>query len=153
MAEMSGIEALKQIRRYNPAIPILIMTAYSSVDSAVEAIKSGAYDYLTKPLDFELLKIAIGRAFEHTSLKAENKSLKEKLNAEFDLNRIIGKSKPMKVLIDMLVMISPPDATVVITGESGTGKELIAKAIHLNSLRRDQSIGGCRLCGIERDTS
>jgi two-component system response regulator HydG len=140
MAEMSGIEALKQIKRYNPAIPILIMTAYSSVDSAVEAIKAGAYDYLTKPLDFEVLKIAIERALEHTSLKAENKSLKEKLNAEFDLNRIIGKSKPMKTLIDMLAMIALSDATVLITGESGTGKELIAKAIHLNSLRRDQSI-------------
>jgi two-component system response regulator HydG len=136
MAEMSGIEALKQIKGYNPSIPILIMTAYSSVDSAVEALKAGAYDYLTKPLDFDVLKLTLERALEHIGLKEENKYLKDKLSADYDLKNIIGKSKAMKGMIDMLAMIAPSEATVLITGESGTGKELIAKSIHHNSNRK-----------------
>jgi two-component system, NtrC family, response regulator HydG len=136
MAQMSGIEALKKIKNYNPAIPILIMTAYSSVDSAVEALKAGAYDYLTKPLDFEVLKLTLERALEHTGLKEENKYLKDKLSADYDLKNIIGRSTPMKELIDMLAMVAPSEATVLITGESGTGKELVAKSIHHNSSRK-----------------
>ena len=140
MAEMSGIEALKRIKKYNPSIPILIMTAYSSVNSAVEALKAGAYDYLTKPLDFDVLRITLERALEHTGLKAENKNLKNKLSADYDLKNIIGKSEPMKELIDMLAMIAPSEATVLITGESGTGKELIAKSIHHNCSRKNHPL-------------
>lgn len=136
MTTMSGIEALKEIKMYNPAIPVLIMTAYSSIESAIEALKAGAYDYLTKPLDFEALKISIERACEHAGLKAENQILKEKLHTDFDTINIIGKSAAVKELIDTVSMIAPSDATVLITGESGTGKELIAKAIHLNSNRK-----------------
>ena len=137
MAEMSGIEALKLIKEYNPAIPILIMTAYSSVESAVEALKAGAYDYLTKPLDFDVLKLTIERALDHTSLRAENLSLKEKLRSSYDLANIIGKSEPMKELIEMVAMVAPSEATALITGESGTGKELIARSIHYNSGRKE----------------
>ncbi|TQI78971.1 two-component system response regulator HydG [Serratia fonticola] len=134
MAEMDGIEALKVIKAYNPAIPILIMTAYSNVESAVEAIKAGAYDYLTKPLDFDMLQLTLERALEHTSLKTENHSLKQKLL--FDDQNMIGRSEPMRRLLEMIAMIAPSDATVLICGESGTGKELIAKAVHANSLRK-----------------
>ena len=137
MAVMSGIEALKKIKQYNPAIPILIMTAYSSVESAVDALKAGAYDYLTKPLDFDALKITMERALEHTGLKEENKALKERLRSNFQLKNIVGKSEAMKDLIEMVAMIAPSEATVLIIGESGTGKELIAKSIHYNSDRRD----------------
>ncbi|MFZ3044939.1 MAG: sigma-54 dependent transcriptional regulator [Desulfatirhabdiaceae bacterium] len=140
MAQMSGIEALKQIKQYNPAIPILIMTAYSSVDSAVKALKAGAYDYLTKPLDFEVLKISLARALEHSGLKAENATLRSKMGVDYELENIIGKSKPMKALIDMMAMVAPSEATVLITGESGTGKELIAKSIHHNSQRKDRPL-------------
>jgi len=140
MAQMSGIEALHRIKTYNPAIPILIMTAYSSVESAVEALKSGAYDYLTKPLDFEVLKIGLARALEHSGLKAENAKLKSKLRADYEVENIIGKSKAMKALIDMMAMIAPSEATVLITGESGTGKELIAKSIHNNSQRKEHPL-------------
>jgi len=140
MTVMSGLEALKRIKQYNPAIPILIMTAYSSVESAVEALKAGAYDYLTKPLDFEVLKLSMERAREHVGLKEENRALKEKLRSDFDLKNIIGKSRPMKELLEMVAMIAPSEATVLITGESGTGKELIAKAIHFNSPRKDQPL-------------
>jgi two-component system response regulator HydG len=136
MTEMSGLEALKAIKEYNPAIPILIMTAYSSVESAVEALKAGAYDYLTKPLDFEVLKLVVERALEHTRLKAENLDLKERLLGSFALVSIIGKSDPMKELLAMVAMVAPTEATALITGESGTGKELVAKAIHYNSPRK-----------------
>ena len=136
MAALNGIEALRQIKTYNPAIPVLIMTAYSSVASAVEALKAGAYDYLTKPLDFETLHLTVERAMEHTHLKDENRQLKEKLQREFDLQNIIGTSPPMKALLDMVAMVAPSEATVLITGESGTGKELVARSIHYNSGRR-----------------
>lgn len=136
MVAMSGIEALRRIKEYNPAIPILIMTAYSSVESAVEAMKAGAYDYLTKPLDFDALKIVMERALEHAQLKAENQALKARLGSVLDLKEIVGKSQPMKELIEMVAMIAPSEATVLITGESGTGKELIARAIHFNSSRK-----------------
>ncbi len=139
MATMDGIEALGKIKNYNPSIPVLIMTAYSSVESAVRALKAGAYDYLTKPLDFDKLKISVERALEHTRLKTENLALKEKLGIEASLN-IIGKSRPMKELMDMVSMVAPSDATVLITGESGTGKELIARAIHRNSRRKDRPL-------------
>ncbi|MBW2107755.1 MAG: sigma-54-dependent Fis family transcriptional regulator [Deltaproteobacteria bacterium] len=136
MTRMSGIEALKLIKAHNPAIPVLIMTAYSSVESAVEALKTGAYDYLTKPLDFDVLKLAVERALEHTRLKAENLDLKKKLGSEFHLSDIIGTSQPMRELIDMVAMIAPSQATALIVGESGTGKELIARALHYNSRRK-----------------
>jgi len=138
MAGMSGIQALAQIRAHNPSLPVIIMTAYSSVESAVEALKSGAYDYLIKPLDFEALKLTIERASEHAGLKAENERLRAQLRARPDASGIIGKSPAMKALMDMLVMVAPSDATVLISGESGTGKELIARALHLDSPRRDQ---------------
>jgi CheY-like chemotaxis protein/two-component sensor histidine kinase len=140
MAAMSGIEALRRIKAYNPAIPIIIMTAYSSVSSAVEALKAGAYDYLIKPLDFDALKIGVERAHEHAGLKAENRQLKARLGPGFQAENLIGKSPAMKSMTDMLAMIAPSDATVLITGESGTGKELIARSIHNNSPRKDKPL-------------
>jgi two-component system, NtrC family, response regulator HydG len=140
MAKMSGIEALKQINAYNPSIPVIIMTAYSSVASAVEALKTGAYDYLIKPLDFEVLKLSLERAHDHAGLKVENKLLKEQLRAGLNASDIIGNSQAMKELMDVLAMAAPSEATVLISGESGTGKELIARSLHLNSPRKDQPL-------------
>ncbi|SHK80903.1 two-component system, NtrC family, response regulator HydG [Desulfatibacillum alkenivorans DSM 16219] len=137
MAEMDGIQALKLIKEYNPSIPVLIMTAYSSVESAIEAMKTGAYDYLTKPLDFEDLRLTIERAREYAGLKEENKELKQALGFRAGLRDIIGKSSVMKELTDMVSMIAPTEATVLITGESGTGKELVARSIHEGSQRKD----------------
>ncbi|MEJ2038289.1 MAG: sigma-54 dependent transcriptional regulator [Desulfosarcinaceae bacterium] len=140
MVRMSGIQALEQIKAYNPAIPVIIMTAYSSVDSAVEALKTGAYDYLIKPLDFDVLKLTIERACEHAGLKAENKLLRARLNSGLDTADIIGKSRSMKALMEMLAMVAPSEATVLITGESGTGKELVARSLHLNSSRKNHPL-------------
>ncbi|MBN2568578.1 MAG: sigma-54-dependent Fis family transcriptional regulator [Deltaproteobacteria bacterium] len=135
MIRMSGLEALPKIKSINPAIPVIIMTAYSSVETAVDALKKGAYDYLTKPLDFDELKLAMERAMEHKQLKEENRLLKESLGARFDSLNIIGHSHPMIKLLEMVEQVAPSDATVLITGESGTGKELIAGALHFNSTR------------------
>ena len=140
MTNMSGIEALGQIKDYNPSIPVIIMTAFSSVESAVEALKSGAYDYLIKPLDFEVLKLTIERASEHAGLKEENRALKEHLRSDYDIANIIGRSQPMKKLMDMMSMVAPSEATVLITGESGTGKELIARSLHFNSPRKEKPL-------------
>ena len=137
MLKVSGLEALERIKAYNPAIPIIIMTAFSSVETAVEALKKGAYDYLTKPLDFDKLKLTIGRAVEHTQLKAENRMLKESLGKHFDRRNIIGRSPSMVQLLESVAQVAPSEATVLITGESGTGKELIAGALHYNSHRKD----------------
>lgn len=138
MVKVSGLEALAEIRRFNPAIPVIIMTAYSSVETAVEALKSGAYDYLTKPLDFDELKLTIERAVDHSRLREENRALKETLGAGFDTGNIIGRSRSMIELLETVVLAAPTEATVLITGESGSGKELIATAIHANSPRRQR---------------
>jgi two-component system response regulator HydG len=135
MTKMDGIEALGEIRKISPLVPVLIMTAYASVKTAVEALKAGAFDYLTKPLDIEELKILIDKAMDHYHLRAENLILKERLGDRFDFSRIIAASPKMKTLLETLAMVAPSDATVLIMGESGTGKEVIANAIHHNSPR------------------
>lgn len=139
MTDMDGIEAMREIKKISPAIPVVMMTAYASVKTAVEALKSDAYDYLTKPLDIEELKILIQKALEHYRLHEENVLLKERLADRFDFSQIIGKSRPMKALFETLSLISPSDATVFIYGESGTGKELVANAIHQNSPRAEKA--------------
>lgn len=138
MLKVSGLEALEGIRDYNPSIPVILMTAYSSVETAVDALKNGAYDYLTKPLDFDNLKRVVERAVEHTRLKEENRRLRISLGADFDNRNIIGHSPAMKNLLETVSQVAPSEATALIAGESGTGKELIAGAIHYNSLRRDK---------------
>ncbi|MGE4519590.1 MAG: sigma-54-dependent transcriptional regulator [Desulfobacteraceae bacterium] len=137
MIKMSGIEALGKIQEINPSIPVLIMTAYASIDTAVSAMKKGAYDYLTKPLDFDKLKITMTRAMEHISLKKENTALKENLGEIFNRNKIIGKSSAIKEVLQIIKNSAPTEATILITGESGTGKELAAGAIHYNSHRKN----------------
>jgi two-component system response regulator HydG len=135
MTDMDGIEAMGQIKKMSPSVPIIMMTAYASIKTAVEALKSGAYDYLTKPLDIDELKILIKKGLEHYRLQEENVLLKERLADRFDFSKIIGKSRRMKELFENLSLIAPSDATILIYGESGTGKELVANAIHQNSPR------------------
>jgi len=137
MIKVSGLEALIDIKAFNPAIPVIIMTAYSSVETAVEALKNGAYDYLTKPLDFDELRLTMERAMEHRQLREENRLLRETLGSHFDSQHIIGRSPSMIKLLETVAQVAPSEATVLITGESGTGKEMIAGAIHFNSPRKD----------------
>ncbi len=136
MAKMDGREAFSRIQVLQPALPVIIMTAYSSVDDAVAAIQRGAHDYLTKPLDFDRLRLALMRAVDHQQVvsrkqqpAAERKALE---------TSIIGTSPPMQELLEMIGYVAPTEATVLIYGESGTGKELVAEALHRNSERRDR---------------
>jgi len=138
MPGMDGIEALMEIRRISPYVPVLMMTAYASVKTAVDALKAGAFEYLIKPLDIEELKILIEKALEHYHLREENLALRERLGNRFDFSRMIGKSRKMIELFDLLAQVAPTDATVLILGESGTGKELVANALHHNSPRASQ---------------
>ncbi len=136
MLKVSGLEALPLIKSHNPAIPIILMTAYSSVETAVSALKMGAYDYLTKPLDFDKLRLTMARAMEHLQLREENRQLRETLGHRFDRQNIIGNSPRITEVLETVALVAPSEATVLITGESGTGKELIAGAIHYNSARK-----------------
>ena len=138
MTTMDGLEALAEIRQISPLMPVIIMTAYASVQTAVGALKAGAFDYLTKPLDIEELKILVAKGLEHYRLHQENRFLKERLGDRFDFSRLVGKSPRMKELVDTLSLAAPTDATLLILGESGTGKEVVANAVHQNSLRAQQ---------------
>ena len=140
MPKISGIEALKKIKAISPGIPIIIMTAYASVGTAVEALKSGAYDYLIKPLDIEELKILVAKALRFRQLEQENVYLKERLNDRFDFSKILGHGPAMNSLFETMALVAPSEATVLIVGDSGTGKELIASAVHQNSPRKDRPL-------------
>nr|WP_321401326.1 sigma-54 dependent transcriptional regulator [uncultured Desulfobacter sp.] len=140
MANVGGMEALKEIKHFNPATPVIMMTAYSSVDKAVEAMRLGADDYLTKPLNFEELKLSIERVTKHLQLSLENSQLKEQLLGQGDFSGIIGTSPAIREVIDTAKIAAPTDANILISGESGTGKELFAKAIHTNSKRKEKSL-------------
>jgi two-component system response regulator HydG len=137
MNRMGGIEALKRIKEISPGIPIVIMTGYASVNTAVEALKSGAYDYITKPLDIDDLKVHVKNALSHFQLEQENLFLKERVAEQYDFSKIIGRCEPMMKMYETLSLVAPSDATVLILGESGTGKELVANAIHQNSPRKN----------------
>lgn len=130
MPKKSGLEALLEIKAINPSIPILIMTAYSTVEAAVETIKAGAYDYLTKPLDFEKLKITLRNILSFSGLIKENAQLSASLAKTQATSNIIGSSPAFQKVLTMVETVAPSEATILITGESGTGKEVIAKAIH-----------------------
>ncbi len=135
MAEMDGIETLKEIKALNPAIPVLIMTAFSSVETAVEALKTGALDYLIKPLDFDNLQTTLENALAHT--RAPASELPSVSASQFGM---VGKSPAMQQLLSEIAMVAPSDATVLIHGDSGTGKELVARALHASSARSDKPL-------------
>jgi two-component system response regulator HydG len=132
MTTMDGMEALQKIHALNPAIPVVIMTAFSSVDSAVDAIKMGAHDYLTKPLDFERLRQTLEAATRHK--RPGGNDARPVAAAERE-SGIIGNSRPMRELWEMILRVAPSEANILITGESGTGKELVAAALHQKSRR------------------
>ncbi|EEQ8460809.1 sigma-54-dependent response regulator transcription factor ZraR [Escherichia coli] len=135
MAEMDGIATLKEIKALNPAIPVLIMTAYSSVETAVEALKTGALDYLIKPLDFDTLQATLEKALAHThSIDAETPAVTA---SQFGM---VGKSPAMQHLLSEIALVAPSEATVLIHGDSGTGKELVARAIHASSARSEKPL-------------
>ncbi len=136
MPEMNGLELQSKIREFFPNAAIIIMTAYASVDSAVEALKNGAYDYITKPFDPEDLGKLIKNAVERKYLLTENVQLRKKIDEISGTTEIIGESRGINDVLEQIALVSQTDSTVLIRGESGTGKELVARAIHASSSRK-----------------
>ncbi|HHT9116419.1 MAG: sigma-54-dependent Fis family transcriptional regulator [Planctomycetes bacterium] len=137
LSGMSGIDFLKEIKKHNQEIIVVIMTAYGTLESAVSAIKEGAYDYIAKPFSTDELIIKLQRALYYKNTTAEVNRLRREIQSEFEFGNIIGKSEAMKKVLETVQSVSDRDATVLIRGESGTGKEKIAGAIHYHSMRRN----------------
>jgi DNA-binding NtrC family response regulator len=137
MPGLDGIETLKRIRRLDPQAMVIIITAYASVESAIAAMKLGAFDYVQKPFKHDDLLLTIDRALEHKRLRDENLRLRDELRQKFGFENIIGKSKPMRDVFDLIKAAAPTRSTILLQGESGTGKELVARAIHQHSDRAD----------------
>lgn len=136
MPKMSGLELLEKVKAVDPECVVIIITAYASVPTAVQALKNGAFDYVTKPIDPDELSHLIEKAIKHKNLKRENIVLKARIDEMLNLEDLIGESTEMKKVFELIQIVAPQDTTVMIRGESGTGKELIARAIHINSPRK-----------------
>ncbi len=138
MPGMDGIELLKRAKEISPAIDVIIITAYGSIPTAINAIREGAYDYIEKPVCPERAELLVDKLVEHQRLIEENISLHQKLEERYQFENIIAKSSKMRQVIEAIKVVAKSNATVLITGESGTGKELIARAIHSQSYRKDK---------------
>jgi DNA-binding NtrC family response regulator len=138
MPEISGLDLLRSVKRSNPATEVVIVTGYGTIESAIEALKLGGYDYLQKPINFERLKILIERIIEKRKLLLENIQIRQRLKDRFSFDQLVGKSPKMQQIYEIIDRISTGSPTVLIQGESGTGKELVANVIHQNSVRRDK---------------
>ena len=138
MPETDGMEVLKYIREHSPDTLCIILTGYGTVKNAVEAIKMGAYDYLTKPVKMDEILVTFQRAFEYRDLKRENLHLRNQLKKKYRFENIIGDSEKMEKVFEVMEKVADTDSTVLILGESGTGKELVAQAIHYRSYRREK---------------
>ena len=135
MPGIDGIEGLRRFKAKVPEIPVILVTAFATVETAVEAMKAGAFDYLKKPFEPEELEIVVARAVEHGRIRRENAQLKSALSGEFSVHGIVGKSQGMKDVVSILERIAPSDVPILIEGESGTGKDLLARAAHAMSSR------------------
>ncbi len=151
MPRMDGIEVLRDIKERHPDVEVIMVTGLSEVQTAVKAMKLGAFDYLSKPFDPDELQHVVERALERRRLLRENRNLKSEVNARYRFENIIGSSPAMQALFKLIVQCAPTNATVLISGESGTGKEVIARAIHHNSLRADNPFVAvdCNTLGAE----
>ncbi|HCY85484.1 MAG TPA: DNA-binding response regulator [Desulfobacteraceae bacterium] len=140
MPGMSGIDLLERIKEIKPDLPVIIMTAFGSVEKAVEAMHKGAYTFILKPFENDALIAHIAKALSMYRIVQENILLKDAMRSRYQFDNIIGKSQPMQELYGVIQKVAPTQATVLVEGESGTGKELVSRAIHYNSLRKDQSL-------------
>jgi two-component system NtrC family response regulator len=138
MPVMDGIELLEKIKAINPHLPVIMMTAYGTVEKAVEAMQKGAYNYILKPFDNEGLIIFVKKAIDMYQVVKENLMLRDVVENRYNFGNIVGKSKRMQEVFELVKKMAPSSATVLIEGESGTGKELVAKSIHFNSPRKDK---------------
>ncbi|MBN1835662.1 MAG: sigma-54-dependent Fis family transcriptional regulator [Spirochaetales bacterium] len=140
MPNLSGDELLRLVAAEYPTLPVIILTGHGTIENAVQAMKEGAYDYLTKPVNMDRLSLLVQRALSNRELMREYRILQEELQKRHQFSNIIGKSEPMKKIFEVVQQVSPSKAAVLITGESGAGKEMIADAIHYNSPRKDKPL-------------
>jgi two-component system, NtrC family, response regulator AtoC len=140
LPNMSGLELLAALRRQNAQVPVVVMTAFGSIETAVETMKAGANDFLLKPFSLDHLMQVIHKALEMRSLREENRKLKQELGRRYEFDNIIGRSQPMQEIFAAIERVAPTRATVLLAGESGVGKDLIARAIHFHSPRRDRPL-------------
>ncbi len=138
MPEMDGLQLLAELKEYEPSLPIIVITAYGTIENAVQALRSGAYDYIAKPFENDEIKLTVAKAFERERLLAENRYLHAELEGRYDFSGIVGGSLAMQQVYDMASSVAVSNANVLITGESGTGKELLARSIHYSSLRKEK---------------
>lgn len=136
MDKGSGMDVIRESKQISPETEVIVMTAYGSIESAVEAMRQGAYDYITKPFDKDVLLVSVRKALEHKQLTEENLELRELVESRFTLTNIVGVSEKMKRVFHLIEKSIPVNSTVLIQGESGTGKELIARSIHFNGPRK-----------------
>ncbi len=139
MPRIDGLEVLQQVKEKYPDVDVIMMTGLSQIQTAVKAMKLGAFDYLSKPFDPDELKHVVDRALERRRLLQENRSLKGEVESKYRFENIVGSSARMQAVFGLIAKCAPTNSTALITGESGTGKEMIARAIHHNSLRRDHA--------------
>jgi DNA-binding NtrC family response regulator len=151
MPGLSGLELLKKVREEYPEVCVIIVTAFGTVETAVDAMKAGAYDYITKPVNPEELILTMERALAHQRLLEEVRTLRSSLNQKYGFENIIGRSGPLLYVLDMAVRAAQTNTTVLIHGETGTGKELVAKAIHFNSPRKDMPFVTINCSAIPHD--
>lgn len=151
MPGMDGMQVLKSIKERSPETLVIIITAFGTVDIAVEAMKSGAYDYITKPFNRDELRLTVAKALQFTGLAAENKRLKSELSDRSDFRTIVGSSEKMEKVFAVVAKVADSEASVLITGESGTGKELVARSIHACSSRREAPFVAINCAAIPRD--
>ena len=151
MPEMDGYQVLQAVLELEPQTLVIIITAFSSVEQAVEAIKQGAYDYVTKPFSRDQLNLTIAKAFSYGKLQRENTQLKDELAGQLEGQQIIGESTPMQQLLQRVERVAVSQASVLISGESGTGKEVIAKALHRGSERKDGPFVAVNCAAIPKD--
>jgi two-component system, NtrC family, response regulator len=137
MPKLTGKDVLDHVKKHYPQIPVLIMTAFGSIEAAVEAMRTGAFDYITKPFSNEELLLSLSKAMQYARAQQENRQLRRQIQERFGPENIVGRDKSMRHVLDMVHRAAPSRSTVLVTGESGTGKELIAKAIHNDSPRKD----------------